>query len=463
MINIVWLAIGLGLAALAATAPLRYAAAIVVVCLPLSGTAVWMLGEDPILLPLTVCLGFLARHAFSLLIPAQRAQFIELARQDAPMLAFIAYCVISGLFFPRLFENGAYITPQGGGPAVSLGPWLISMPQMAYLAFGAWTYLALRHAMLRVGLAPMLYGVLAQILLIGGFGLIQAVLGLAGINVPTNWIVNNEAYRLLLNIIEGGFVRVTSVFVEASVFGQWGAGALAFCYALYVNRIHPTVSLILMGGVGAALLLSTSSTSYFGLLAVAGFAIVHAMLDPDRRRRDRGLLILLAGALVAAFAAIVVFSSNSGFLGELRQMILTMTIEKSASSSAIERGQWAARSIANAFDTALLGVGYGAARSSGLFVSLFGMVGLPGLVLMAFAFGPILLRAFRRLRTGEDAVAAAAAFGLFGSFAAMGLSAPDLALPNMFWAYAAIAAAPLAQRAAQRARSEALAAAETPA
>ena len=186
---IVWMAISMVLAALAATAPLRWAAAIVVFCLPFSGTAAVMMGADPLLLPLVVSLGFLTRHSFSLLIRRHRAEFLALLRSDGPLLALIVYCLASGLLFPRLFENLTYVTPQKTGIPMPLGPWLISMPQLGYVTFAAWVYLALRHAMLRVGLAPMLYGILAQIVFIGGFGVIQAGLGLAGINVPTTWIV----------------------------------------------------------------------------------------------------------------------------------------------------------------------------------------------------------------------------------------------------------------------------------
>ncbi len=447
----IWLVIGAALAVAAAAAPLRWGAAIAVLCLPLSGTAAMMLGSDPLLLPVLVTIGFLARHAFSLLIPQVRGQFFSIVRSDVLLLTFAAYCVVSGVFFPRLFEGQTYVTPQSDAfGAMPLGPWFISYPQIAYLVLGLWLYLALRHAILRVGLEPILNAILWQVVLIGGFGLAQALLGLAGVTTPTEWIVNNEGYTIFGATREGGFVRVTSVFVEASSFGQWGAGAVAFCYALYVNRIRPILSLSLLGGISAAMLLSTSSTSYFALLCIAGFALVHALLDPDKRRRERGLIIVIVGAVFAAAAAALVFSAQSGFLGDLRLMIENMTINKSTSSSALERGQWADRSVSNAMETALLGVGYGAARSSGLIVSLFGMIGLPGLILFVLAFGPIILRAFRKLRTGEDAVASAAGFGLFASFAAMGLSAPDMALPNMFWAYAALAAAPLAERAAAR-------------
>lgn len=452
--TLVWLAIGLGLAVLAITAPLRWSAAIVAFWLPFSGTVVAIVGgSTPILVPVVVVLGFLARHAFSLLIRPVRQQFFELVRGDGVILAFAAYCLISGLLFPRLFEGATNIMPQEWiGHSVVLGPGSISLPQLTYFAVAIYLYLAMRQAMLRVGLAPILYALGVQVAVIGGIGVLQALLGLAGGRFPLEWIVNNRAYGILIGAAEGGFVRVTSVFVESSFFAAWGSGALAFTYALYVNRIRPWTSLALMGVVAVAMLLSTSSTAYFGILCVGMFAVVHAFTDTDRMRRDRGLIIVAIGALVAAITAILVFTAQAGFLSELREMIERMTLGKSNSFSSQQRGEWQQISIQNALDTGLLGVGYGVARSSGIMAALFGTIGLPGMVLFALVVVPAMLRAFRRPRTGEDAVASAGAFGLFGAIAAMSVSAPDISLANNFWMFLALASAPLTQRALMHAQ-----------
>lgn len=452
---IVWMAIGLCLAVLVALAPLRWAAAITIFCIPFSGTAVLMLGSDPVLLPLAVMVGFLARHAFTMLIGPLRGQFLMLLRGDWLVLAFLTYCIIAGLNFPKLFANATIITPQTDMPPTPLGAWAVSYVQMAYLACAVYGYFALRQTILRVGVEPLLYAILAQIVFIGGFGFLQAIVGLGGVTIPTQWIVSNSGYVLHLSSFEQGFVRVTSVFVESSAFATWGAGAIAFCYALYVNRIFPLTSLIMAACMAVAMLLSTSSTAYAGLAGVAVFAGLHALLDPDKRRRDRGLLIVLVGVFFLVAAALVIFSAEGGFLGKLRTMIENMTVNKAGSASAVERGSWAARSIQNAFDTMMLGVGYGAARSSGILTSLFGMVGLPGLLLFLIVFGRLVLRAFQRVLTGEHAVSSAAGFGLFGSLAAMAVSAPDLNLANAIWCYAPLAAAPLVGRAALRAHARA--------
>lgn len=444
-----WLAIAGVLAALAATMPLRWAAGIVVACLPLSGTAVFMLGADPLILPLVVTLGFLGRHGASLLSKPLREQFLALAGNEILLLGFAGYCTISGLLFPQLFAGETTIIPQSGR-AIVLGPGQTSIVQIAYLLLGVWLYLALRQTMLRKGLEFIIAAILVQFGLLAGYGMIQALLGVAHVPVSTAWIVNNQGYALLTQERIGGFARVTSVFVEASAYATWATGAAALCYALYINRVLPMLSLGMLALVGVTLLLSTSSTAYVGLLVVGLFALLYAFLDSDRKRHERGLIVVLAGALLALAALVLVYSAQDGLLAGLRTMIEDMTVRKSMSNSGLERARWAQSAVQNALDTGLLGVGYGAARSSGLVYQLFGTIGVPGLVLFAMAMAALARRVFRRPRTGEDAVVSSGAFALCCTLGAMSASSPDLALPNMFWVYAAIAAAPVTLRAAAR-------------
>ncbi|MET0183699.1 MAG: hypothetical protein ABW199_12525 [Caulobacterales bacterium] len=446
---IVWLAIGACLAAVVATAPLRWAAAVVVFTLPLAGTAVLMLGAEPLLLPLVVTLGFLARHGFSLLIPNVRAQFMGILVSDLPMVGFVVYCVVSGALFPKLFAGATLVTPQAYGMPTPLSAANISYPQIIYLFAGAYLYLALRQTMMRVGMAPFMYALIAQAAVFGGIGLVQAGLGLGGIQLPLGWILNNQGYAILSGNMQGGFARVNSVFVEASSFAVWGTGMLAFCYALFVSGIRPILMFCLTCMLGVVLLLSTSSTAYAGILFVGAFALILAMLDSDTARRDRGLILLAVVGLLGALAAVVVFSADSGFAGQLRAMIETMTVGKSTSWSAYERSMWARMSVQNALDTWMLGIGYGAGRGSGIFTTLFGLIGAPGMILFAMVMAPLVMRAFKRPKTGEEAVMSSGALALAATLAAMGVASPDLSLSNIFWVFLAVAAAPLAHRVPQ--------------
>lgn len=449
---LVWLAIGAALAALTMVLPLRWAAGITVVCVPLAGTAVYMLGGDPITLPLVVTAGFAARHAFSLLNQPLRQQFLTITSGDMLFVGFIAYCVVSGILFPRLFAGETVVIPQAGR-AVVLGPGQSSMVQLAYLLIAFYLYLALRQTMLRRGLEFLVVAMLVQISLFGGYGLIQAMAGLAGVPLSTSWIVNNQGYALLTQVEVAGFTRVTSVFVEASSYAGWASGALAFCYGLYINRVLPRFTLPLIILIATTMILSTSSTAYVGLLVIGVAATLYAFLDSDRGRHERGFLIVLGGGFAAAAALMLVFSAQDGLLASLRGMIEEMTIRKGQSNSGLERAQWSQSALQNAFDTGLLGVGYGAARSSGLFYQIIGTVGVPGLILFLLVVARLAQRMFNRPRTGEGSVVCAGAFALCCLLGTQSVAGNDLALSNTFWIYAALAAAPLAQRNALRARA----------
>jgi hypothetical protein len=444
----VWLLIGAALAAVCVAAPLRWAAAAMVFTLPMSGTAAMMLGPDPLLLPMVCALGFLGRIAFSLLIPEMRAQFVHIVRTDWLMLAFVAYCALSGLFNPRFFANATYVNPQNPGPLQPLGPWSVEIPQVIYLIIGAAIYMGLRWAILRVGLKSILYALIWQAIGFGAIGLTQAIGGVAGFTIPLDWIVNNEGGAIMsLVYVQGGFVRVSSVFLESSACAAWAAGATGFIYGVYINRILPQLTFPLLCGLGFMMLVSTSSTAYAGLAAIGALALVYAVLDPERGRRERGIILIAAFGLVAAMALLVIFAAdNSGVLGRFREMVLDFTVNKAQSDSAIERGSWARQSVQNAIDTSFMGVGYGAARSSGLFYQLVGTIGAPGLALFALAFGPIALRAFQRVRTGEDAVAAAGAFGMITAFLTLSISGTEMSMSNLFWVLAAVGNAPLKER-----------------
>ncbi|MBI1252325.1 MAG: hypothetical protein GC189_12740 [Alphaproteobacteria bacterium] len=445
---VVWLLIGVALAGFCVIAPLRWAAATMLIVMPMSGTAAMMLGENPLLLPLVCSLGFLGRTAFSLLIPEFRMQFLALMRQDWPLLAFFAYCAVSAVMNPRIFAGQTYINPQAEPGYEILSPSQVQIPQVVYLGFGVLLYLAFRHAILRVGLRPLLNAFMIQAVAFGGLGLAQGLLGLVGVEIPLDWIVNNEGGSIMsLVYVQGGFVRISSVFLESSACASWAAGVLAFLYGVYINRIDTVRTFWVMMLLGVMMMLSTSSTAYAGLAALAGFAFVHAILDPARDRRERGIILIAVFGLMAGIGVVIALSADeTGLLGKFRNMILDFTVNKTNSESAFERGFWAELSIRNAQETNFFGVGYGAARSSGVFHGLFGTVGVPGLALLAAWALPAIRNAFRIPRTGEEAVSAAGGFGLFVSLATLGVSGSDISMLNMFWVLGAIAKAPLAER-----------------
>jgi hypothetical protein len=442
-----WLGIGGLLALVALVAPLRWAAGVTAFCIPFAGTAVLMLGKDGIGLPLVVMGGFLARFGLMLFTKRHRESAFAILPNDLATISFVVYCAVSGLLFPRVFAGETRIFSQESVVATfPLGPDMISVVQITYLVIAFLGYWAMRHAALQVGLGWMVIAMALQALFLGGLGFAQAIGGLAGVPVSMQWIANNEGYALLIDATHNGFARISSAFPEASSFSAYAIAPMAFFYALYVSGVRPILSFLVLGLVTVTLLLSTSSTAY-GAMAIFGFyAVLHAALDPDRKRRDRGLLVIVAGLVVVAVALVFVMTAEGGFLLSLRETIEEMTFGKAQSGSGQERMFWAMTSVGNAFDTGLIGVGYGAARSSGLLFGLFGTVGLIGLSLFFLMLFQHLAPAFRRVTSRDDAIAAAASFAIFPTIGALALSGTELGMTQIFWPLAAMAAAPLKLR-----------------
>ena len=431
--------------------------------LPFSATEFFNIGGDPVLLPVGACLAFAARHAFSMMIPAQRELFFTILSREGMLIGFLGYCVASAILWPRLFSGRTYVPSQDplAGGILELGPAATSIAQIGYLVIGVYTFIALRQAIARTGLEAIVIAVVAQAVAIGGLGLVQALGGIVGAPIDTGWIVNATGYRLLNAVEAAGFVRVSSVFTEASAYAGWVIGPVGFFYALFVNRIMPLTSLIIGGALVATMILSTSSTAYAALALFAAVAAALAIIDPNGPRRERSLVVVLAGAGLIAVAAGVLFTAESGPVFELRMMLEAATIAKQYSDSALERGLLSQTAMQAGVDTLFLGAGYGAVRASGLFQTLFGSIGLPGLVLFGLVLLPMLAAPFRKLVTGEDAVASAAAYALIGTLGAMLVSGAGLGLTTMFWAFGAMAKAP-ALAALRRPQPDRTTSAETP-
>jgi hypothetical protein len=282
---------------------------------------------------------------------------------------------------------------------------------------------------------------LAQAGFLGGLGFLQATMGLAGLTLNVDWLVNNTFYALLTTLEEQGFVRVTAGFTEASAWAGWAIGPLAFCYALYINRMAPRLALLLGGFCATGLLLSTSSTAYVGIAFLALIALAHVVADPSAQRRWRALAVLLAGGMVFALAAGAILSAEpgAGILGDMRTMLEAATLRKQYSGSAIERALWSDTAVQAGFDTFMLGAGFGVVRASGIIPTLFGSIGLPGLLLFAAFLAASLGALFSRPRTKADAVRFGASFALAASLGPLIVAGAGINMNSMIWIFAAAA------------------------
>jgi len=438
---LIWMAISVVLACVVLFAPWRWAIGVFLFFIPFNATAVAMIGIDPILVPLVLCLALVLRYGLSLTDRELREEALELIGKEGWLLAFLGYCIVSGLLFPRLFEGEAQVYRNESNVFVlmPLGPQNISVAQIAYLALGGLCFLALRHAVYRVGPASAIFAFVLQAALIGGLGLLQALFGLVGVKIPVDWVVNNEGATLMIGQADAGFARVTGVFTEASSFAGWAIGALALMLFLFLNRILLVTTGVLTAMLVFTLLLSTSSTAYGGLGILALVTAIAVGMDADPRRKDRGLVLLALGGVIGASLLLLIFTADYGPMYSLRLLLEGAIFGKQYSMSALERGQWASSAFQAGFDTYLLGAGYGAVRSSGVGALLFGAVGIPGVIMFALFLAPKFALGFQRVRGPDTAAAAACAVAIAPSLGVLMISGSDLGLWSLFWYYAAVA------------------------
>lgn len=440
---LVWLGISVVLAAIIVAGPWAMAIRIFIFCLPLAGTAVAMVGQDPIVVPLVVSVALGLRYVLSLFDKSFREEALVLLSREPWLLGFIGYAVVSGFLFPRLFEGQTEVFRVINAFTIllPLTAQNVSIAQIAYLVLGGISFFAVRHAVFKLGPAPAIQAFLAQALVLTTIGLMQAAAGFAGIGFDLRWVVNNEGATIHVGAREGNFSRVTSVFLEASAFAAWGAPALALALFLMVNRVYFVTSATVVAVLGLALIVSTSATAYGGLAIVALAFTLAVLLDTDPARRRFGLALLAVAGAVGAGIVVAIFSADSGPLYELQRIIDAQIFGKSLSSSGIERGSWASASFQAGFDTFLLGVGYGALRGSGIASVLFGGVGVIGCVLIVMFIAPKIVDGFRRNLNAESAMGSASALALLPAAAVLLISSTDLGPWHLFWTFAAVGVA----------------------
>lgn len=440
---LVWLGISVVLAAVVLVGPWRWAIMTLVFFLPFAGTAVAMVGPDPILVPLVLSVAIGLRYCVSLFSKEFREEALILLSREPWLLAFLAYAIVSGLFFPRLFEGETSVFTLSGGMFVlmPLGPSHVSIPQIAYLLLAAIVFFAIRHAVFKFGPAPAVLALLAQAIAIGSLGALQVLFGLVGAPLDLSWIVNNEGAAIIVNAIEGGFLRVTGIFVEASAFAMWGACALGLALFLLINRIYFRACLVVAMILGPVMLLSTSATAYGGLAILALTFSVFVALDRDPKRRAIGLAILTALAVIALIVLGLIFTTDYGPLYQLRLVLEAQIFGKGYSPSGVERGAWAAAAFQNGFDTFGLGAGYGAVRGSGIASTLFGAVGIVGCFFFVMYLAPKAWEALGKARGREMHMGAACGMAMVPAFGVMLISATSIGPWDLFWCLAAVTVA----------------------
>jgi hypothetical protein len=252
--------------------------------------------------------------------------------------------------------------------------------------------------------------------------------------------IRNANYGLLNETELAGSKRIVGSFVEASSFGAATLGYFAFSGKLWLEGVHPRLTLILAGLSFGCLLFSTSSTAVVGLGVFLIVVYVHAVFNALRRRPNPQTWWFMAATPIAApllMVAIALNESTSIYFGGLLDELV---FNKMSTESGIERSSWNAQGLQNFVDTFGFGVGNGSMRASSFPVSVLASLGVIGALTMALFLITVFLSGLKRKDNAiRNAYRNAAKYACLSWLIAATVSGAlvDLGLP--FFAFAALA------------------------
>jgi hypothetical protein len=360
------------------------------------------------------------------------------------MLALI-WSVLSAYFLPRIFAGQTFVFPtRTTGYTLPLEPGTSNLTQSVYL-IGDFVFLILLYgyAATRVGRRVMEDAALLCVAL----NLVFAALDLVTFYTNTAEIlsfIRNANYGLLNDTELGGSKRIVGSFVEASSFGAMTLGYFAFSGKLWLEGVHPRLTLILAGLSFGSLLLSTSSTAIIGLGAFLIVAYLHTIFNAVRRPPNPQTWWFIAGTPIAAPLVMVAIALNESSSIHVGGLLNELVFNKLSSESGIERSSWNAQGLQNFIDTFGFGVGNGSMRASSFPVSVLASVGIVGALTMGLFLVTVFLSGLKGgANPVRNAYRNAAKYACLAWLIAATVSGAliDLGLP--FFAFAALACSPV--------------------
>ncbi|MGV7032954.1 hypothetical protein [Methylobacterium symbioticum] len=359
-----------------------------------------------------------------------------------------AYACLVSVFMPRIFAGVTYVftiarTDAGTGLLLTpLGPVSGNLTQTIYFVGDAVCF-AVFCAFARdaAGKRWMADALIATGYLNIVLGLIDYATFFTG-TADALAFMRNAPYRMLDSAEVVGFKRLVGSFPEASAFASMTLALFAFSFSLWLSgwrtRITGPLALLLC----TALVLSTSTTAYAGLVVylVLVFAASLLRLVTGRATVPR-LSFLLIGPLIGTLVVCAVLL-NDALTTMIVDILQQLIFSKGTSSSAMERGSWNTQALVNFFDSYGLGVGVGSARASNVVIAILANIGIPGALTYAAFFVACLLAP----RTEPDpeirAIRGAAASSCLGLFIAGCMAGTTIDAGLLFFICAALAAAP---------------------
>lgn len=360
------------------------------------------------------------------------------------LAVFAIYSVFSATVLVRLFagetmvfslsrgDTGVKVSTLFSWGKVWLSPSNSNISQTFYvvLAFGFFvvtTQVLARHG---TALGARCMAVAATV------NLALGLLDLAALDALLSF-VRTASYSLSNEASVHGIPRIIGGYSEAASFGA--ASAMFFAYfassVTYSGSLRDAV-LALGNGIFAALALSSTGIIALGVvlcvLALRTLSNAPATVRPSRLFT---FAVLLACAALAMASVMALTTAPEMIASVIADLIL----DKSQSSSGLERTAWAMGGLEAFRDTWGLGAGTGSLRSNGLLFVLLGSVGIIGTT----AFAAFLWYSFGgRALHGQEATLSNARVAALATIVSMLLAAtvPDPGIPLILLAAIAVSA-----------------------
>jgi hypothetical protein len=367
--------------------------------------------------PAILALGFLFLKSI-LPSPGQARKF-ELAAKDLTFLAiFIFYGVAGAFILPQIFADAITVTPMRpipNGYIYATYPLIFSNQNITSAIYLLATLIAAicGHVAAQSKRSEIVISRTAATVAVT-----HALLGLSSVFFAgTQWTTVLKFFRngfyAQLDQSFDGLVRMNGIWPEPSVFAAYGIAWLVFTTELWLRDVEPRWTgrgtLIL----AFALLISTSTTAYIGMIAHSLIIGLRILLFPGSISGRKALVFLSAGMIgLAAILALLAFSPEAA--SGLADLASKFTVDKASSASALQRSFWAKQGVDAFWASGGLGIGPGSFRSSSILTAIIGSTGLIGSAAMLMhlfrVFKPHYRSSYMRLDNKRIATGSAASW-----------------------------------------------------
>jgi hypothetical protein len=315
-------------------------------------------------------------------IVARAKKVLAFGRPGFWLLVAVLYSTITAYALPRLFAGQTVTVPirAESAYATALAPSMQNLTQSAYLIGDLFCFIILAgYAGTQATKKVLENAALACIALNLVFAGLDLITYFTGTTELLSFI-RNANYSMLNDSEVAGFKRIVGSFLEASAFGAVTLGYFAFTGRLWLIGVRARLTATLTALSLAALIFSTSTTAYVGVMAFLAFAYLAAVFQFFYRPITVQTVLFVFGLPLLLAALVVAIALSDSYSMYMQNLMDTFVLGKMTTRSGMERAAWNQQAIQNVFDTFGFGVGTGSVRAASYPIVLIASLGFVGAI-----------------------------------------------------------------------------------